>query len=882
MRNMETLLSRIQLLNLDTYKLSGIPFNPTIQKMAEMDLHLWLQLQIALTTAKQKQFYSVIRKFLALRGRLFVTTSFDYTHAPQLPSNQLCVTLARKVLKPDEALCQLLIPTISHVYGTHFMPDDVVSATSESDDDPFLCENYLIHVDGRSLIYIPGLYQISAMNPDFLFSPRPELLALTAEDHERIRTIAGVDSERYFAQLKEIYRITHNEKDSVGNVLKELHRALVESSKQSSGSEFQASMVHLRRPIFDFYRMWSVLPAEQKNKISLCTGQQGGCSLESYLLFLFLHAKEFYPEINITENQYQRVIQASIFPCTDLVAQSLEDILKTNLYLFEIIISGEQKGFVRNSLPTSSDLELSHGMLNNSLRSRSVIRGLDDLQCIMRIPFAMVLSSFFLKNASIAKIYALSAVTKSVEDVVSALYFLRPPAQQASYLRRLRPGSSSDYFFRNPCQTVITIINQLGAENWQCFFETMNKTVPGLRLNQFHLINILNSISKKQWNELIRVMHPCLISILSKEAAIANFFSDMFYNQYTIDQTYELFRDVLDHVLSDSKNIIDLLQYSSTATWLTLMQVLKTPFELHCKNKEFIVNVVQKLNSDKQKIEFLLALFHQFSDKISMKPLSLVSVMNLLSFESSVKFLNVLNPDQLKFIRTAKELAAFLEMLNHSKRQLVFIQKIQDLPLSIEINMPIFYYLVRKFPDAKPHFISLFLKDIPRWIRDMIVVANNSSDDIFKRSEAKVTFNFFVNNILPDVFLYQNLRQQCPSLRYSSLEHIPMLTDKMTSQGQLGIFFSTMALFQQFLKAPLETHVAHNCDLFARELRGYLGEDFFDLLFANANLVMSSGKMIVEFKTTVDLPPPCSSQFFRQEQTRRSQTLPAVSARNSP
>lgn len=889
MHNWEALLFRIRSLNLDAYQSSDIPFNNAIRKMAEMDLHLWAQLQIALATVKKKRRDLVIRQFLALRGKLFVTTSFDYTHAPHLQSNQLCVALARKVLKSHEALCQLLIPTISRVYGTHFMPDDVVSATSESEDDPFLLENYLIHVDGRSLIYIPGLYQISASNPDFLFLPKSELLALTAEDYERIRTVAGAVSERHFAQLKAMYRITHDEKNSVGNGLRALQRALVASSKQSSGSEFQASMVHLCRPIYDFYQMWIELPLSQKNKIALCVSQSEGRTLESYLLFLFLHAKEFYPKINITENQYQRVIRESIFPCTDLIAQSLDDILKTHLDLFEIPFSEEERDFQRDALPTTSDLELSQSMLKVSLLCRCPIRGLDDRQCVMRSPFATILSSHFKSSASIAKIYSLIEATKNAEDVATVLYFLQSPDQQAGYLRQLRPGSSSAHFIRDTCEMIITIINRLDPENWQIFFETMNKAVPGLHLDPSNLIHILNSVPKKQWKELIQVMHPCLVSLFSKEGVIANFFSDMFYHHYTIDQAYELFRDALDRVLSDPKNIIHLLQHSSSAIWPILMRALNTLFEGHCKNKAFIVNVLQQLNSDGQKIEFLQALFRTFSDKISMKPFDMVSVMNLLSFDSGIAFLNLLNPDQLKFIHSAKELAAFLQLLTHSQRQLVFIQKIQDLHLPMEADMFSFYYLARKFPDARPHFISLFLKDIPQWIAEMMMVANNGLENIFKRDEAKVIFNFFVNNILPDVFLYHNLSRQCPSLLYSSSELIAKITDKMVeissdiARGQLSACFSIMAIFQEFLRSPLEKHVAMDCHVFARELRAYVGKNFFDDLFANTNLVMFLGMMIAEFKTTnsfVASRHPCSSQFFSQPQTRQSHTPPGTFARN--
>lgn len=884
MHNMEVLLSRIRLLNLDVYKSSDIPFNSTIRKMAEMDLHLWSQLQVTLARVKKKQYDVVIRQFLALRGKLFVTTSFDYTHAPQLPANQLCVAFARKVLKPHEALCQLLMPTISRVYGTHFMPDDVVSATSESEDDPFLWENYLIHVDGRSLVYIPGLYQISARDPDFLFSPKPELLELTAEDYERIRTVAGVASERCFAQLKEIYRITHDEKNSVGNELRELQRALVASSKQSSGSELQANMFHLRRPIFDFYRLWIALPRSQKNKISFYVSQAEGRTLESYLLFLFLHAKESCPEINITENQYQRVIRESIFPCTDLIAQSLDDILKANLDLFEISFSGEQKDLQRNSLPTTSDLELSHSMLKVSLLCRCPIRGLNDRQCVMRFPFAMVLSSHFFDRAFVAKIYSLITATKSAEDVASILYFLQSPDQQACYLRRLAPGSSLTDFIYDPCEMIITIVNRLLPENWQIFFETMNKAVPGLQLNQSNLIDILNFVSKKQWKELIRVMHPCLVSLFSKEAMIANFFSEMFYHQYTVDQTYELFHDALDSVLSDPKNIIHLLRYSHSATWSTLMRALNTLFEAHCKNKEFIINVLQQLNSDKHKIEFLQVLFHRFSDKIRMKPLNMVSVMNLLSFESYREFLNLLSSDHLKFIKSAKELAAFLQLLNHSQRQLVFIRKIQNFSLPMEVSMPSFYYLVRKFPEARSNFISIFLKDIPKWIGEMMVIANNSSESIFKRGEAKVMFNFFVNHILSDVFLYQNLRQQCPSLLCGSSGLIDNIVDKMAkmrsdaSQDQLDACFSIMTILQAFLKTPMDCHV------FAHELQEYVGKNFFDDLFANTNLVMSQGKMRAEFQTndvSVGSRSFCSSQFFSQAKIQQSHTPPVSSERNS-
>ncbi len=695
MRNMENLFSRIQSLNLDTYKSLSISFNNTIQKMAKMDLHLWSQLQIAFSAASERNRPAVIREFLVLRGRLFVTTSFDYTHAPNLQANQLCVELARKVIKPGEALCQLLMPTISRVYGTHFMPEDVEPATSESEDDPFLWENYLTHVDGRSLIYVPGLYEISARNPDFLFSPKPELLALSVEDHERVRTVAGIASERYFEKLKEMFLITHNETNCVGNALRDLQRALVASSKQSSGSEFEASMIHLRRPVLDFYKIWVALSALQKNKIASYEGRSGTRSLESYLLFLFLHAKSFFSEIHVSQDQYQRVIRESIFPCADLVSQSLDDILKTHLDLFEMPLPGSKSLLQQDVLPTSGQLELMQDTLKTAVLSRSSIGGLNDVHCSALFPLVKALSSHFLNMASVAKINALIGVTKKVEDVAVVLNFLRSPGQQASYLRRI--CFSSGYFFFNTPRAVIIMVNRLSEENWRSFFETMNKIMPGLELVQSDLIYILNSVPKKQWSELIRVMHPCLVSIFSKNDAIASLFADMFYHQFTIDQTYELFRDALDAVLSKLRYITALLQYSDSAVWPALMQILKTLFAQHCKNKEFEVSVLQQLNLDEEKIQFLRALYSTLSNKITMTPLKIAAVMNLLSFESCKEFLNLLDANHFQYVKTANELAAFLKLLINPKRQLAFIQKIYDLHIPLEATIKNFYYLVESF-----------------------------------------------------------------------------------------------------------------------------------------------------------------------------------------
>lgn len=266
-----------------------------------------------------------IKKMLVFRWKLFAHQGFDYLQNPLSNFNQACLLIATAIADKDEAICQLLMPTITasvtQTLGQSLKQDTELNGL-------FPLHEYCLCEDNR-LLHIPTIFLCGKENPAYLFEPRPDgkhfgTFNLTYHDLMMLRnSTAGASSHDYYDTLFKV--------DAGLNTLAGACDRLTSSIKEILSAD-TISIAKLKELLQQFTYIWNNFVSEEnRGKIGdLTIHAKETQTLKTNLISLFDLLKSPFHEaeqdISAIRSHLQNLVTIFDYLCTDTVAKT---VLKT-------------------------------------------------------------------------------------------------------------------------------------------------------------------------------------------------------------------------------------------------------------------------------------------------------------------------------------------------------------------------------------------------------------------------------------------------------------------------------------------------------------------------------------------------------------------------
>lgn len=167
-----------------------------------------------------------IRDFLAVRWRAIWGSNLDYISFTHGFLNQLCYNLAQKIVKPDEPLIQVLIPTIT-VTDYIIVSEDLRGLTEIQGDNAtreLAFGDFLISEDGTAIIPIAEYFYAQIQAQEELFQHlyavgNAHQPLMTEREVQLLRNCARPASESFFEE----YSLRKNLMTAGGTLAQSLH-----------------------------------------------------------------------------------------------------------------------------------------------------------------------------------------------------------------------------------------------------------------------------------------------------------------------------------------------------------------------------------------------------------------------------------------------------------------------------------------------------------------------------------------------------------------------------------------------------------------------------------------------------------------------------------
>ncbi|OGT44142.1 MAG: hypothetical protein A3F13_05940 [Gammaproteobacteria bacterium RIFCSPHIGHO2_12_FULL_40_19] len=801
-------------------------------------LIMFVRLPIAIDEKEMR-----IRQFIAMRWRVIANSSIDYTLNPDFPANQACLKMAVFIAKREESVCQIVMPSISHVLGTGFSADDVKSA-SEDIDGKFIPQNFLICLNNKALISIVDLYESARANTNHLFR-NPEAVDtafhFTPEDLERLRLISGEVSKAYFDSLNRIHQARHNQRPSVGFALKTLQQALSKSSKVELGADEIANIAEYRLPIFQFYQLWIVLPADIKATIKDYKANGATSSLESYLLFLFVCIKEFCPEIEVIEAEVQRVCAEAIFPCTHQIGLQLDSLINHHPNLFDMPLSDRQPRDA-TTLPDAETLALFPEQLRRAISERLPLLGWDDQRCMHSLSCFEMLTQYCLEPRMLEKDFlALNNAIKTIEDLTYALTVL-PVSQWEFFIKGLRPEFIEQVFHSRHASLYFTrLMTHLPSENWLLFFNAFHAADLSQYMDSAILATLLNALPESQSSILINAMQKILGIVFQDGVDIVYLFVSTAIDNW--EKTYDLFAHQIESILKNPKELMCVINMIHQSEWPLFINLFKKNISEHLKHSHFLEITLMDLRPD-ARMPFLRLLAPSF-DQISLTFMSFVRILQMFRSISFAEIFSLFGASRIaELINKDTDFAALLNNFSEVDR-IIFVGQLPLGSLNIKMGASELCYLLKRFPECESGFLRLFKKQLPQILSSFL--ASFSLFDNFEReipSEFVSTFKFLSVRALPLLLSSRTIAEFCASFfmhRFFMFRSLPdpvwavyhsfkkveraLMAGELTSMEGVT---QKIALLNDFMRETMSGEAQPS--LFNEELLQCFGKDFFSQL----------------------------------------------------
>lgn len=402
--------------------ISGVKVNPislspalpqaTRRKFIELNYYVIDMLLNILHNIKgEEQLCPRLREFLGFYWKLTQHTSIDYTFNPRFPANEACRAVAYNIRNSNEAICDVLMPTVREVVGIVGAGDETLLDLIEQDGE-FNLSEFLASSDGQRLYGITEVFTYSKSDPLCWFGDKFQLTEL---DRENLENVAGDISQKIVAQIRERYLSKIGVSFSLGFILNELQQALYQSSKEVKGDEHDSDLTEAVPAIRRFHRYWKTLEEATWSTCQNLIISGGTLALESYLLCLFVQAA-----IPITSEQFSRVQREGILPCTHLISQILEKFLEENhtlLYGCSIIQESENLDIVQ----LCKDKAYAHELANRKLI------GFDDARFLEQVDIFKSVMGYHLGSDSATQLIITCAESiSSLSQFTSLLSYTHP------------------------------------------------------------------------------------------------------------------------------------------------------------------------------------------------------------------------------------------------------------------------------------------------------------------------------------------------------------------------------------------------------------------------------------------------------------------------
>lgn len=732
MRNWTDFLKEIEALNVTSFKTGTQLENIDQFMLSQFSALLRLELEDA---EKEKR----LRYFFHVRWHVIARSGLDYTFNPQLPTNQFYVKVAQEILKKNEAVCQILMPSIKKIIGSSYPPENLIECCKDEVTGEFYVSSFLTHQDDDALISLTTLLNLAAANTDRLFSGDNDafFFKLTDADRERVRGITGQTSQSYFSALEKIHRIRYNRKPSVGNALRELKNALLKSSKANSGSELVANSAECNEAIIKFHTVWMALSATHKDKVTGCIAKGSSHTLNSYLLCLFINTK-----IDVTAEEFALWESDKIFPCTHQIGHQLDTLLNDNLELNNIPLPGMENQFDTETFPDQKIMcELAENF-ECAVKTRSAINGIDDTRVTACFPMVEVLARNGFSNTPSKKVILdLSFLIHDVHDLVLALLFL-PKADWHFLFSCIEEQLKIIFSKKYAIQTSYAyLLSRLPIDDWELFFHALPPV--GLRvpaqsetLFGYEFALLLNEIAESKWRSLREAMHDRLFSVFSTGQDLSHFFNNISIDKH--HQVYGLFAKHIEGLVHDDKVFTEIFRHAHRDGWTSLMSLFNYIIRMKMKHHNFLGTDFQVFTRS-EKIDFIDALSPYLSQE-NITPQLIAVVFRLFSpREWDSEGFRLLGHDRIiKFLWNSEKIAALLNEFNTSEWENVyatFESHIRDVVINPVSLIEIYTRTPTERWDSLSSLFKLrFVDDLSRFSGSIMVLINPSQRFLFLRS----------------------------------------------------------------------------------------------------------------------------------------------------
>lgn len=404
----------------------------------------------------------IIREYLAIRWRELEKTNLAYTRHPFLPVNQLCLKVAEWIAEPKEAVCTILMPSVSGLNRKH----GALKLETE-EDGHFAPEKFILDQHDKRLIPVEEIFIYAEMNtnyviPDYQADSSELQYGLGGRDFLNLERIVGAESEEYLQAIKKKHELNYNN-NSIGFVIKRLATELHKGSVADAGIELVADDEVFSEAIKTFYNIWQNLAAETREKVNEFRIRSYGYknyNLESYFLALFVRHKD----CPVSEAERARQKKEDIFPCAKQLSDYLNEFLVQNPKLYEIPFHAHSA--TEQFEESSPDLKhlLKKALTALQIRPQTV-DGCDDglLPKLVRL---MLLHHKLYAGYSLVHIAAeLEPMIQSYQDLIDLFEVHKSLFFKVTHLLQLRLGKLED------SRNIIHILEFLPEEQQQIILD---------------------------------------------------------------------------------------------------------------------------------------------------------------------------------------------------------------------------------------------------------------------------------------------------------------------------------------------------------------------------------------------------------------------------
>lgn len=855
-------------------------------ELSQFDLlvmeRLELFLRLPLSDAEKEE---RLRRFFAMRWTAVVNTSLDYTFNPNSPANQSCLLVATQIRKDDEAICSILMPTVTEILGSVF-PDNLKDA-SEDLDDHLILPHFMTNESGSALIALEDLLNRICVNPDLFFSTRHDAcdndeqpvvsvdLHLTAEDRQRVRDVCGEIGKPYFDALEKMHRVVNGECPTVGHALQTLIRQLLRSSVIANGTDAHAKFAECYRPISTFYHIWFDLPESIRKQIAEylpAHAHDKKYSLESQLLCLFNASC-----MHLSDAERARVSEEGNIECAHQIGLILHGIVGFYLeVLTQIPLPGKEKEYECEILPDRNELSVYGERCKNALSHRGAFLGVrDEVIAANALFFDTLTEHAFDPTLLDTEITVLFQQISSIQDFTLVL-LLSPPEQWKKII--LKMGSCMGAILApddKSWDALSFILKQLPTQHWKTFCDALCELPYVENIIRAHDLGILlQEFSEKDLIVLSTALATLSCYVLTGCHDVVVLFSSALSFQWT--QQYRLFQSSIKAVIKDPVALAHVFRSVERTDWCQLVSVLYDIFTIQLPQGKFFTQALSVLN-DYDKLLFVEAVVSVFGDTAIMQN-PIMDMVGGVGLVRSADLFACLGSAQLtKWIPNEAALSTLLETIKSPAHRFVFVCAFANTPLNFQIDPPEFYALIKRFPGYQVVLMESFCKQLPRVLQKLISTLETMRAYAQKVPEKFYDhFQFYLETALPILFSAEALEKLVSRLkRVTIIPALSAIEKKMadkTLTPLAGAFERIEVLYCFLQQNALRRERDHDAEILARSILSVFREEFFQdvLRYKNMDFVALRAQCCAHTVTTTNTSTQASNQGFFSSNSRIS------------